>query len=367
MMIPDDDYDEDGGAVAVAPIEPPTTSNTNALSTASSTNGGSLGGSGSTAIDIEPPANLMYGRPHPSDHGDASLVVAEIDAPLAISLALSTPAVAAAAVAGNATQGTGNQAAGNAGNADAVPGVSSISDDNKTTTTTAANQKRKKIAVGILAISGIAALSISLGAGFGSSSGNNEVSKSFTPPLEDETEVVLIDDDHQDSLSIGSIGSNRTMCLLEEDCRAAMSQKMLGIMSSFHPESTTNPFGTMTKGCFTKSSSNKVFWANGTLEEMSTVDLVGIQERVFCDDELLRTAANADFIIVPDDGSGGEGKEEEEDCEETRVSLKMSKTGKSGDKIMSAKSDTSISLMMSKTGKSGDKIGESVSVCDSNK
>eukprot|EP00579_Thalassiosira_antarctica_P007181 CAMPEP_0201903060 /NCGR_PEP_ID=MMETSP0902-20130614/55281_1 /ASSEMBLY_ACC=CAM_ASM_000551 /TAXON_ID=420261 /ORGANISM="Thalassiosira antarctica, Strain CCMP982" /LENGTH=623 /DNA_ID=CAMNT_0048437093 /DNA_START=68 /DNA_END=1939 /DNA_ORIENTATION=+ len=66
-------------------------------------------------------------------------------------------------------------------------------------------------------------------------------------------------------------------CLTEEDC-AKKSQEMVGMipgMVSF------NPGDYPTKGCFFKN--NNAFFSPGTEEEMSTPDLPGVQERIWCD------------------------------------------------------------------------------------
>ena len=71
--------------------------------------------------------------------------------------------------------------------------------------------------------------------------------------------------------------TNHTACLTEEDC-AKKSQEMVGMipgMVSF------NPGNYPTKGCFFKN--NNAFFSPGTEEEMSTPDLPGVQERIWCD------------------------------------------------------------------------------------
>jgi len=67
-------------------------------------------------------------------------------------------------------------------------------------------------------------------------------------------------------------------CLTLEDCRSAALS--MGVEPQYF---YNNNFDT--KGCFTKTNPTgikKAFWSQGTIEQMSTTELIGIQERIMC-------------------------------------------------------------------------------------
>ena len=69
--------------------------------------------------------------------------------------------------------------------------------------------------------------------------------------------------------------STKKFCLTEAECRVKATEMNLPFFVSEHT----------TKGCYTKNS--KVFYSpGGTEEDMSTTELSGVLERVYCEDEL---------------------------------------------------------------------------------
>jgi hypothetical protein len=67
-------------------------------------------------------------------------------------------------------------------------------------------------------------------------------------------------------------GNAKTICLIEQDCE--MAGVHLGL-TEFRADETF-----ATKGCFTKNG--KAFWSAGTVAEMLTVELTGVQVPVYC-------------------------------------------------------------------------------------
>ena len=68
-------------------------------------------------------------------------------------------------------------------------------------------------------------------------------------------------------------------CLTLDDCRSAALS--MGVEPQYF---YNNQFDT--KGCFTKTNPTgvkKAFWSQGTIEQMSTAELTGIQERIICE------------------------------------------------------------------------------------
>ena len=68
-------------------------------------------------------------------------------------------------------------------------------------------------------------------------------------------------------------------CLTLDDCRSAALS--MGVEPQYF---YNNVFDT--KGCFTKTNPTgvkKAFWSPGTIEQMSTTELTGIQERLMCE------------------------------------------------------------------------------------
>jgi len=68
-------------------------------------------------------------------------------------------------------------------------------------------------------------------------------------------------------------------CLTLDDCRSAALS--MGVEPQYF---YNNSFDT--KGCFTKTNPTgvkKAFWSQGTVEQMSTTELTGIQERLMCE------------------------------------------------------------------------------------
>jgi len=67
-------------------------------------------------------------------------------------------------------------------------------------------------------------------------------------------------------------------CLTLDDCRSAALS--MGVEQQYF---YNNSFDT--KGCFTKTNPTgvkKAFWSQGTVEQMSTTELTGVQERLLC-------------------------------------------------------------------------------------
>ena len=68
-------------------------------------------------------------------------------------------------------------------------------------------------------------------------------------------------------------------CLTLDDCRSAALS--MGVEPQYFYSNTFD-----TKGCFTKTNPTgvkKAFWSQGTVEQMSTTELTGIQERIMCE------------------------------------------------------------------------------------
>ena len=66
-------------------------------------------------------------------------------------------------------------------------------------------------------------------------------------------------------------------CLSSEQCREKFNSMNLG--GNFYTSSDYP-----TKGCYRKNNNNNIFFgAGGTVEEMSSTDLPGVQQRVWCD------------------------------------------------------------------------------------
>ena len=67
------------------------------------------------------------------------------------------------------------------------------------------------------------------------------------------------------------VSDEQTACLTEDECKAKSEEMGMIFESGAFP----------TKGCYSKN--DKVFWSQGSEEEMISTDLPGVQERVYCD------------------------------------------------------------------------------------
>lgn len=68
-------------------------------------------------------------------------------------------------------------------------------------------------------------------------------------------------------------------CLTLDDCRSAALS--MGVEPQYF---YNNDF--VTKGCFSKTNPTgvkKAFWSQGTVQQMSTTELTGVQERLMCE------------------------------------------------------------------------------------
>ena len=74
---------------------------------------------------------------------------------------------------------------------------------------------------------------------------------------------------------VASLEEAGTVCLTEDECKLKSEEMGMLFMTGEYS----------TKGCYTKADSGMVFFSSGTEEEMSTADLPGLQDRVYCDDD----------------------------------------------------------------------------------
>jgi len=93
---------------------------------------------------------------------------------------------------------------------------------------------------------------------------------------------------------------NAAPCLTKEECRRASKARNIP-NSQFHTDDSY-----ATKGCYEKNG--KAFFSKGTAEEMATVDLTGILERIFCDDGALSNEAGGTGSVTESGGDATDGE-----------------------------------------------------------
>lgn len=103
---------------------------------------------------------------------------------------------------------------------------------------------------------------------------NNPVTSSPTDPENTSSESPTYYPTVQEEVETTTSSSTK-FCLSEAECRVKATEMNLPFFVSEHT----------TKGCYTKNS--KVFYSpGGTEEDMSTTELSGVLERVYCEEEL---------------------------------------------------------------------------------
>jgi len=119
---------------------------------------------------------------------------------------------------------------------------------------------------------------------------NNPVTTSPTDPENTPSESPTYYPTVQEEVDTTTTSSSTKFCLSEAECRVKATEMNLPFFVSDHT----------TKGCYTKNS--KVFYSpGGSEEDMSTTELTGVLERVYCEDELPWQTSNLEKEVVEEE------------------------------------------------------------------
>ena len=140
---------------------------------------------------------------------------------------------------------------------------------------------------------------------------NNPVTTSPTDPENTPSESPTYYPTVQEA---DTTSSSTKFCLSEAECQIKATEMNLPFFVSEHT----------TKGCYTKNS--KVFYSpGGTEEDMSTTELTGVLERVYCEDELPWQTSNLieETAVVEEDDETVKFCLSQDECQAKSTEMNM--------------------------------------------